>query len=63
MNTDFNFHKENNTTPGKQIRKRCKLTKEVSASLYQLINSLYSKHSKKDTESMVIKTFTHVEQK
>ena len=27
MNTDFNYHKENNTTPGKVIRKKLKLSK------------------------------------
>ena len=27
MNTDLNFHKENNTTPGKLIKKRIKLSK------------------------------------
>lgn len=63
MNTDFNFHQENNTTPGKKIKKRIKLSKEVSAPLFSLVNNLYEKYAKKDTEAMVIKTFTNVEQK
>lgn len=63
MNTDFNFHQENNTTPGKTIKKRIKLSKEVSPSLYTLVNGLYNKHAKKNTEALIIKTFTHIEQK
>ncbi len=30
MNTDFNYHHENNTTPGKMIKKKLKLNSEVS---------------------------------
>lgn len=63
MNTDFNYHQENNTTPGKKIKKRIKLSKEVSSSLYAIVNELYSKHAKKGTEAIVIKTFINVEQK
>lgn len=63
MNTDFNYHQENNTTPGKKIKKRIKLSKEVSSSLYGIVSELYSKHAKKGTEAIVIKTFINVEQK
>ena len=63
MNTDFNFHKENNTTPGKKIKKRIKLSKEVSASLYNLVNNLYQKYVKKGTEAIIIKTFVNVSQR
>lgn len=37
MNTDFNFHKENNTTPAKKIKKRIKLSRETSKSIYHLM--------------------------
>jgi hypothetical protein len=63
MNTDFNFHKENNTTPGKLIRKKIKLSKDVSSTLYRLIDHLYNTYAKKDTEAIVIKTFMIVKQK
>ncbi len=63
MNTDLNFHTENNTTPGRQIKKKIKLSKEVSANLYALVNGLYNKHAKKGTESLTIKTFIKVQQK
>ena len=63
MNTDFNFHQENNTTPGKQIKKRIKLSKDVSKSLYVIINELYKKYNKKGVEAIIIKTFVRVDQK
>lgn len=63
MNVDFNFHQENNTTPGKKIKKRIRLSKEVSASLYTLVNNLYQKYCKKDTEAIIIKTFATIHQK
>lgn len=63
MNTDFNFRQENNTTPGKKIKKRIKLSKDVSPPLFAIVNDLYSKHAKKSTEALVIKTFVNVEQK
>lgn len=63
MNTDFNFHKENNTTPGKLIRKKVKLSKDISTSLYRLVDYLYNTYAKKDTEALVIKTYMMVKQK
>jgi succinyl-CoA synthetase beta subunit len=62
MNTDFNYHRENNTTPGRQIRKRIKLSKEVSKSLFSVVNNLYQKYAQKGTEAIIIKTFVQVEQ-
>ena len=38
MNTDFNFHQENNTIPGKTIKKRIKLSKDISKTLYLKVN-------------------------
>jgi len=49
MNTDLNFHKENNTTVGKKINKKTKLSKEVSSSLYNIMCGIFNKYAKKDT--------------
>lgn len=63
MNTDFNFHKENNTAVGEKIRKKTKLSKELSPALYGLMCEVFAKYAKKDTDALVIKTFTHICQK
>jgi len=63
MNTDFNFHKENNTTPGKIIKKKIKLSKQLSFQLFKIIDELYTSYAKKETEAIIIKTFMPVKQK
>jgi H2-forming N5,N10-methylenetetrahydromethanopterin dehydrogenase-like enzyme len=60
MNTDLNYHRENNTTVGKKIRKRLKLSKETSKSIFGLMCDVFAKHARKDTEVIVIKTFVRV---
>lgn len=63
MNTDLNYHKENNTTPGKRIKKRIKLSKETSKVIYHLMCDVFNRYAKKNTEAIVIKTFTHIAQR
>jgi hypothetical protein len=60
MNTDLNYHKENNTTPGKKIKKKIKLSKETSKTIFTLMCDIFNQYTKKDTEAVIIKTFVHI---
>jgi hypothetical protein len=63
MNTDLNYHKENNTTAGKKIKKKIKLSKETSKPIFSLMCTVFEKYAKKNTEAIIIKTFTHISQR
>lgn len=63
MNTDLNYHRENNTTPGKKIKRTIKLSRETSKAIFALMTSVFEKYAKKDTEAIVIKTFAHIRQR
>lgn len=63
MNTDLNFHRENNTSPGKKVRRKIKLSKETSRAIYALMNEVFAKYARKDTEAIIIKTFVHISQR
>lgn len=60
MNTDLNYHRENNTTVGKKIRKRLKLSRDISKTIFGLMCDVFATHARKDTEAIVIKTFVRV---
>ena len=62
MNADLNFHRENNTLIGKKIKKKIKLSRETSKSIFGLISEVFSQFAKKDTEAIVVKTFVRVMQ-
>jgi len=63
LNTDLNFNKENNTTIGSSIKKKIKLTKNVSPNLYSIIESIFKQYYKKEVEAISIKTFQLISQK
>ena len=62
LNIDLNFHQENNTKPGKQIKKRIKLSKDTSKNLYMIINDIFQKHANKTTEAIILKTYLNIKQ-
>lgn len=63
MNTDLNYHRENNTTAGKRIKKKLKLSKDTSRAIYALMCEVFQRYAKKDTESIIIKTFALIAQR
>lgn len=63
MNIDFNFHEENNTTSGRKIKKKIKLSKEISPIIYGLMCDVFKQYAKKDTEAIIIKTFVQIAQR
>jgi hypothetical protein len=60
MNTDLNYHRENNTTPGRKIKRKIKLSKETSKPIFALMCQVFNTHGRKDTEAIVIKTLAHI---
>jgi hypothetical protein len=62
MNADLNYHRENNTIIGRKIKKKIKLSRETSKSIFSVISDIFSKYAKKDTEAIVVKTFVRVQQ-
>lgn len=62
LNIDLNYHQENNTKTGKKIKKKLKLSKDTSKKLYMVINDIFQKYSKKDTEAIVLKTYILIQQ-
>jgi hypothetical protein len=62
MNTDLNYHRENNTLVGHKIKRKLKLSRETSRAIFALMCEVFAKHARKDTEAIVIKTFVRVTQ-
>ena len=62
LNIDLNFHQENNTKIGKKIKKRLKLSKDNHKKLFMIIQDIFQKYAKKDTEYIILKTYVFIKQ-
>ena len=62
LNTDANFQEENNTTVSRKIKRRLKISREVSRGVYELLKEVFRQHGRRDVESIVIKTYMYVQQ-